>query len=329
MLKIIKSPKILADIAAFFALLFVAMMISVNKKYQIAVLDGISLWSGAILPAMFPYLIITTLLSSLKSTAKIPRLLSPVTTRFFNVNGNVGFALFISLMCGYPVGAKCVSDLKNHNLIGEAESVRAATLCSSSSPVFLIASVGNLTFGNPVFGLLLFLTHLISVLTVGFIFSFYKKSEKPKELFNKKNAENGGDLFYDSVYSAVISILVVGGIIAIFYLLTEILADLGVIKILAGILGFITDEKAVTDGVANGIFECTKGLKILAIGGISLFTLPVAAAICGFGGISVIMQSLAYLKKAQIKTAPFLLSKTLAAVISFIFGLIISAIFLA
>ena len=328
MLKIIKSSKIYADIAAFFALLLVAMMISVNKKYQIAVLDGISLWAGAILPAMFPYLIIITLLSALKSTAKIPRLLSPVTTRMFNVNGNVGFALFLSVLCGYPVGAQCVSDLKNRDLIGDAESIRAAALCSSSSPVFLIASVGNITFGNSLFGLLLFATHLISLLIVGFVFAFYKRKESPKSLTYTAPPKND-NLFYDSVYSAVISVLVVGGIISIFYLLTEMLADIGVIGLIADIIQPIIHDNTESLGIVNGFFECTKGLKILASGGISRFTLPVAAAICGFGGISVIMQSLAYLKKAQIKTAPFLISKTLAAVINFIIGLTLSAIFLA
>ena len=329
MIKILKNKKAITEILAFSVLLLFAIMLSTNKKYQTAVTEGIMLWAAAVLPALFPYLVITSIVSSLKITAKISTALSPFTTKIFNVNGNAGYALFLSLMCGYPVGAKCVSDLKTRKLIGEAESVRASALCSSSSPVFLMGSVGNLTFGNPFFGLILFITHFLSVLTVGFIFSFYHRHEPPHKT-TELNALNGSDnILYDSVYSAVISVLVVGGIITIFYLLTEILSDIGALKFLSSLFNIFTDNEKISEGLASGIFECTKGIKILASGGISVFTLPIVAAICGFGGVSVIMQSIAYLKKAQIKTAPFILSKTLAAVINFILGFILSAVFLA
>ncbi len=315
------------ELLFFTLLVFAAIAVSVDKNSQNAVKDGIFLWAAAVLPALFPYLVITSLVSSLKITGKIAAALSPFTEKAWGVNGNCGYALFISLMSGYPVGAKCVSDLKIKGLTGDAESVRAAALCSSSSPVFLIGSVGNLTFNSPLFGLLLFITHIISVFSVGFFFSFYKRKERPVKA---TPAPRGGsdNVFYESVYQAVISILVVGGIITVFYLFTEILSGLGVINAVAKVFGLISDDPAVCYGLTNGLFECTKGLKILAGGGISLFTLPVAAAICGFGGLSVIMQSVAYLKKAQIKTAPFLLSKTLAAVINFCIGLILSALFL-
>lgn len=318
----------LKELAALILLIAAAFAIALSNSSQSAVKDGIMLWAAVVLPALFPYLVITRVASSLKITGKISGAISPFTEKIFNVNGNCGYALFLSLTSGYPVGAKCVSDLKTNGLIGDAESVRAAALCSSSSPVFIIGSVGNLTFNSPLFGLLLFITHVLSVLTVGFVFSFYKRKERPEK--TKKTALGGSDnILYQSVYSAVISVLVVGGIITVFYLLTEMLTGFGAMKLLSGFFGLFTENEYVKNGLANGLFECTKGLKILAGGGVSLYTLPVAAAICGFGGLSVIMQSVAYLKKAKIKAAPFLLSKALAAVINFFLGLILSALFLA
>ena len=317
-----------AEILALLALLLAAITLSTDKTYNAAVMDGIRLWAAAVLPALFPYLVITSLISALKITGKITAALSPITERLFNVNGAAGYALFISLMSGYPVGAETVADLKNANLIGKAESQRAAALCSSSSPVFLIASVGNLTFNNPFFGLCLYLTHIISVFAVGFIFSFYKRGEKPLKT-PPLTLSKSDNILFDGVFSAVSSVLLVGGIITMFYLLTEMLTGLGAMKILNGFFGLFTDNTAISDGLSNGLFECTRGLKIIAGGGISLFTLPVSAAICGFGGISVIAQSVAYLNKAKIKTAPFLLSKTLAAVLNFCIGLIFSLLFFA
>ena len=314
------------ETAALLSLLFAAILLSTDRTYNAAVIDGIRLWAAAVLPALFPYLVITSFISALRITGKITAALSPFTERLFYVNGAVGYALFISLMSGYPVGAKTVSDLKRANLIGDAESERAAALCSSSSPVFLIGSVGNLTFNSPLFGLCLFLTHVLSVFIVGFVFSFYKRKEKPIKA-PPLNASTSDNVLFDGVVSAVNSVLLVGGIITVFYLLTEMLTNLGVMKILSGFFGLFTENVALSSGIANGFFECTRGLKIIAGGGISLFTLPVSAAICGFGGISVIAQSVAYLNKAKIKTAPFLLSKTLAATVNFGIGIIFSLLF--
>ena len=327
MKKILNFWKV-AEYAALCLLLYAAVLLAVNRRYQLAVTAGIELWAAAILPALFPYLVITTLVSALGIIGDVAKVFSPFAKRTFNVSGNVFYAFTVSLISGYPVGAKTVSDLKNGGFIGETESVRAAALCSSASPVFLIGSVGNITFNSPFFGLCLFITHVISVVVTGFVFSFYKRGERPAvdSPVALKRSEN---LLYDGVSSAVVSVLVVGGIITLFYLLTEMLAGAGVLGIISDFINLFIGDKTVSTGIAAGFFECTKGIKIIAGKGINVFTLPITASLVGFGGLSVIAQSLAFLNKAKIKTAPFLLSKTLAAIISFSVGLIFSLIFFA
>ena len=120
------------------------------------------------------------------------------------------------------------------------------------------------------------------------------------------------------------SILVVGGIITIFYLITHLLLTYHILDPTIFIMKKITGNQALAKGVALGVFECTTGLKNIATCGISFWTLPIVSAVCGFGGISVMMQSLAYLKSAKIKTAPFVLSKLTSAVINFSIALIFS-----
>ena len=129
------------------------------------------------------------------------------------------------------------------------------------------------------------------------------------------------------MYSAVLSSLFVGAMITLFYTLTEVLITLKILSPITFLLEKIFNNQNLASGITLGFFEITKGLKTVSTGGITLLTLPVSAFICGFGGISVIAQSIAFLKKAKIKTAPFVLAKTIAAVISFIIGLIFSFIF--
>ncbi|MBE5737535.1 MAG: hypothetical protein E7348_03955 [Clostridiales bacterium] len=308
-----------------FCILF-SLIIALDKSYSSVVLDGVKLWFACVLPSLLPYFFITAILSSLKVTSKVGSFCSPLTKRVFNVSGAVGYAYFMSLISGYPIGAKIVSDLKSQNALSKAESVRASVLCSTSSPMFMISSVGSIMFNSSKFGILLFLTHLTCSIIIGVIFSFYKRAQTPSEkpyLLNK-GVDN---ILYESAYSSVVSVLVVGGLITIFYLLTQILYDFHLLDGVIWFFSLIFKNENLATGLSLGVFECTKGLKYLSACGVNMLSLPLCALICGFGGISIIMQSVAYLKKAKIKTTVFVFSKLLSAVLNFFVGLIFSLVF--
>ena len=317
----------LSEWIIFSALVALSVLLAFGNGYSYAVTEGIKLWIACVLPALFPYFFITAVLSSLGVTGKIGRFAAPLTRKVFNCGGISGYAFFISVISGYPVGAKIVSDMRINGLLTESEGVRAATFCSTSSPLFLTASVGNIMFKSPLFGILLFVANVLSAVATGFVFSFYKRKDKScgESQFSVQNADN---VLYESVYSAVISVLVVGGMITIFYLITEILVSLNILTPITDVLSRIFSSPVKANATCYGFFECTRGLRILSSERVSLFTLPVASAICSFGGLSVIMQSAAYLKKAKIKTALFFLSKILSAVFGFLIGLLLSVAFL-
>ena len=288
-----------------------------------AVTSGMQLWIATIIPSMFPYFFISSLLSSLAITSKLSSKLSPLTIRLFNTNGSTGYALVMSIISGYPMGAKTVADLKTAGLISDSEAVRASVFCSTSSPLFMISSVGGIMFNNTRFGICLAIIHLSSAFILGFCYSFYKRKDAPlnNSLFNSVYTDN---IFYNSVTSSINSALFVGGIITLFYVFTEVLIYLNLLQPLILLTEQITKNYALSKGFVLGIFESTKGLKQIASSGESLFSLPFARAICGFGGLSVILQSISFLKTAKIKTAPFYLGKILHAVLSSVLAIILN-----
>ncbi len=307
----------------FCVLLALSALLAVDKRYSKSVLDGLLLWAGSVLPAVFPYFFISSLLSSLSVTQKLANGLSPFTGRLFFTGGITGYAFIMSVLSGYPVGAKMISEFKENGFITKTECERASAFCSTPSPMFLIGSVGNLMFNDFKFGLFLFLTCLISAILTGIVFSFYKRNERPSQNARLcfKPVDN---LLYESAYSSVISVLVIGGLIALFFTLTEILLSIGVLTPIIKILSLIFKDEKIAKSVALGLIECTKGLKTLTNAPFGFWTLPIASCIAGFGGLSVITQSLAYLKKAKIKTAVFLFAKGVSAVLCFSIGCLFS-----
>lgn len=313
------------EVVVFCFLIGLSIILAVDNRYSQVLLDGINLYIACVLPSLFPYFFITACLSNLNVTSRLCSIFSPISKKLFSVSGAVFYAYFMSIISGYPIGAKIVSELRENNLISETEAVRGSVLCSTSSPMFLIGSVGAIMFNSVLFGLLLYLSNLICSIILGILFSFYKKNEKPFD--SKLTANKTQNFLYETAFSSSISVLVVGSIITIFYLLTEVLFNLKLLDGIIAIFNLIFNNKNLAEGLTLGLFECTKGLKKVAMVKIGVLSLPISAFICGLSGISIIMQSVAYLKKAKIKTAVFVFSKLLSAVLNFVVCFVFSLLF--
>ena len=306
----------------FLFLICISLILSLGSGFSSLTLEGINLWLSLILPAMFPYFFITAILSSLSITSKISNNFSPLTKRLFNTSGACGYAFFMSVIAGYPMGAKIVSDLKEKGAISHTEAVRACAFCSNSSPMFLISSVGSIMFNNTTIGFILFISNVLSSIIIGIIFANYNKNDKPtnKVFLSSQKIDN---ILYESAYSSVISVLVVGAIITIFYILSSLLFYFNILTPIINFFALFLGSFDIAKALTFGLIESTQGLKILSSHNLNALSLSLCAFICGFGGLSVIMQSVAYLKKAKIKTAPFIKAKLLCAVLNFILTFII------
>ena len=296
-----------------------------TKNYSSIVLDGTKLYFAIVFPSLFPFMFFSFILSNLNATRKFSTFFAPLTTRLFKTSGITAFAFFMSIISGYPVGAKVISELKQNNLISNTDAIKGSTFCSTSSPVFLISSVGGIMFSSTDFGIKLFFIHTLSTIITGFIFSYYKRKEKiiKPASFKPVNSDN---LLYSGSLSAVTNVLTVGGLIVIFYLVINLIINTFVFKQITSFVSpmFLTTNNAT--GFFASLLELTSGLKILSQNP-NFLTLPLCAFLVSFGGLCIICQSIAFLKNAKIKTAPFVFSKLISAVLSFILALICNLIF--
>ena len=63
-------------------------------------------------------------------------------------------------------------------------------------------------------------------------------------------------------------------------------------------------------------------------GGLSTYSLAFASSLIAFGGVSVLVQSVCFLKKANVKIPVFLLAKTIQTAISFLLTLALTFVVL-
>ena len=136
----------------------------------------------------------------------------------------------MGITSGYPVGAKVASDLYKDKLCTKEEAERLVAFTNSSGPLFIIGAIGIGMFNDEKIGLLLFLTHFIASLTVGILFRFYKKNSTKSIITqvsinsNSIKLSNLGSAMSEAIQKSISTLLLIGGYIVFFAVLSEILS---------------------------------------------------------------------------------------------------------
>jgi len=311
--------------------IFVMVMLAINPdKYMQSCLNGINIWGISVLPALFPFFFFSGLLTKLQVLDLLDNKLSKIMQKTFHTSGSSGIIYLISIISGYPVGAKMTSDLYQKGVFTTNEVVRINAFASTSGPLFIIGAVGVGMLCNHALGVILLVAHLLGALLNGLLYRNYHYDKT--KCINIQNTQSLNTSISSTLYDSIISILVVGGYIVIANILIDMLATIGVIDIFANFINTIAKcfgfNYNLGTGISSGIFEITRGCKELSSA--SLPTHTVAPLICGlisWGGISIHLQALTFLQKCNIKASFYMLQKFTQALISTIICWILCIIF--
>ena len=319
-----KLSKILISIAVISVMLAILLY---PDRYILASLNGLKLWCFSVLPSLLPFFFLTALLTKTEVLCNVFCKTNKLTKTLFNLNGVSFYAFILSALSGYPVGSRTVNDLYLAGAINENEAKKTSILASTSGPLFIVGAVGTAMFNNKYYGFILYSVHLISAILTAITFRGKTNNSTTKNqiILNEKT----DNILYESIYGSVISVLIVGGLITIFYVITEVLLDFKILTPLINLVNALFknfNNSNVGEGFICGLIECTKGCYLLSKLPTTPLTLSLSAFLISFGGFSIIVQSLVYLVKAKVKPLFFILGKTIHAVYSFILSFIIFSI---
>src|SRR5690554_2091645 len=113
-------------------LLFIMFQIIKDPKQSIlSASEGLNLWFNLLLPSLFPFIFITDLLVSFGFIDFISKYLEPIMKPLFNVRGIGIFPFSMSMLSGYPVGARLTSKLRELRLVNKDEGNRLISFSST------------------------------------------------------------------------------------------------------------------------------------------------------------------------------------------------------
>ena len=128
--------------------------------------EGIDLCIRTVIPSLFPFFLLSSLLTSVISGAKIP-LLKPLGKLCKIPDGSESL-LMIGLLGGYPIGAQCICNAYDAGQIRKSDAQRMLGFCNNAGPAFLFGMVGQF-FDSKSAAASLWLIHIMSALMTAMV----------------------------------------------------------------------------------------------------------------------------------------------------------------
>lgn len=172
----------------FFLLIIIILLIRVVLNPSLSLKsakDGILIWLNILLPSLLPFFIISEILIGFGFVDFIGKLLKPLMKPLFNVPGEGAFPLTMSMLSGYPVGAKLTSRLREKNLITKEEGNRLICFSSTSGPLFMLGAVSIGMLGDSSLIPLIIIPHYLSILVLGLFIGSFNAKDKYVKIDNK------------------------------------------------------------------------------------------------------------------------------------------------
>lgn len=306
-------------------LLAIVILIISNPETSIkSAKKGLDLWFNLLLPSLLPFLFISSLLISVGLVDILGKYLQPLMKPIFNVSGVGIFPFAMSIMSGYPVGAKLTSNLREERSITRTIGNRLISFSSTSGPLFILGTVAIGMLALPDLGLLFLLPHYLGAITLGLIFRFYRIKDKDQDFrqYENKIKEKKpiGFLMTKCIKDSMDSMLIIGGFVIIYSVIIDLLLVSSIFNSLITNVSLITKiDINILKGLTAGIIELTNGCQIVSSLDISLISkLLIINFLIGWGGFSIHSQAISFISSTDLSVKIYLFSK-------FLHGLLASA----
>ena len=281
--------------------------------------EGLRLCVTRLIPSLFPFMVVSSLVVSSGAGAQVCKPISGVFGTLMGIGADGTCAVVLGWLCGFPVGAKCAGALFDDGRIDEGEYQRIVCVSGTPSPAFLIGAVGGGMLGSAWAGALLYLISLLSAAIVGVMLrlrSGGKDTRRTTLCAALGNSHRGiAELLTGAISDAGLGMLSVCSFVVFFS------AFLGVLD---GALSVFSLPEEVT-AVLFCVFELTTGLARVSELGEGL-VFPLSALAVGWSGLSVHFQTVSVCAGRGVRLTAYFFACAMRMIICFLLAAAMGAL---
>lgn len=332
-----KFQTILLAIGTIFLTLLLIMF---PEQVFDASVRGLNIWWKIVFPALLPFFIMSELLIGFGVVKFIGVLFEPIMRPLFNVPGAGSFAWVMGMASGYPSGAKITTRLREEKHLTQIEAERLVSFTNNASPLFILGALSVGIFNDAKLGVLLATCHYGGNALVGLCMRFHGRTkDKHRKLKQRekvslsrafremhqtrmKDTRPVGKILGDAVVNSIQTLIMVGGFIILFSVLSRLLYMTGITSSISiffqVVLQTLSLPAELSIPLISGLFEITLGSQLVAdIGNISILHVAIIVSfILGFNGFSVQAQVSSIIAKTDIRFTPYFISRLLHGTIA-------------
>ena len=267
--------------------------------------DALSLCAQTVIPSLFPFFVLSSLLVSGGGADAFSALLGGLMHPLFGLGGTGASALALGLLGGYPVGARTVAELYGTGTLEKKEAERLLGFCNNAGPGFILGICGGAVLHSSRAGLYLYLVHTASALLTAILLchDLPRRGSVYRKAAQSAKSASFASLFPAAVRSSLTGILNVCAFVTLFLVLLRLLAEalpatVSTSALYPLLLGFVELTNGVTAlSPTRGGFVC-------------------CAVLLAWGGLSVHAQTLSVLDSTSLSTRFYWRGKMMQAALS-------------
>ena len=258
------------------------LLVYKQKTLQISLQNSLNLCFTSIIPAIFPFMILSDFLMCNLSYYKISSK-ENLFEKTFHINRSGLIPFLVGNVCGFPLGAKLTLQLLKDDNISEKESRLLIPLSSNPSFAFVVSGVGAGMRGAILDGIVLYISLFLATILSGFLWREQKSAPKFNCIFKKKSFS-----LANSIKNSALTSMVASSYIIFFSLFLDIIKSFKVPSTILILISAFTEIGNSSYIISNASLPPSISLALTA------FSL-------GISGLSVYMQVKSFANNINIK----------------------------
>lgn len=299
-----KNSKLKKGIVVAVSIFIALNMIIYPMQAAEASRAALALCANILIPSLFPFFVFSYILIHIGFAQFLAKSTSPIMRTLFGMPGEGAICFVLGIISGYPIGAASVCEMYNSGAISKTDSEKLLAFCNNSGPLFIVGSVGAAMYTSREIGLMLYVIHILSAISVGIILGLFKrkKASKTKKTILRCTPPIG-QIIKNAVKTSVDNMLLICGFTILFAV------------IISFVNGYIKNTAIWL--TAGALIEISTGIYNISISEIPIcLKLICTSAALGFSGISVHLQVAGIVGGTNLSMKKYFLGKALHAVLA-------------
>lgn len=269
--------------------IIILFIILLNKDLvSNTIISSLYIWYNTLVPSMMPMIILSDILISYHDVNIIPKNITKIISKLFNISSNSVPIFLLSLVSGFPTNGISIKKAIESNIISKDEGEHLLTFCNFGNPLFILQTVGSFYLKSSKASIIILISHYLSNILIGII---TRKKNYPNNNYKlaPTKSQSFGEVLSSSILKSINALLFIGVTVTLFLVLTTLITN-------------IFHLSNISNLFIKSLLEMTMALSYLSNLNINMDTkIILSSMIISFSGLSIHLQIISAFENMKYK----------------------------